>query len=863
MSILSIKMASMSLAPAIKPEHGSSPGPPRHVRKHSRYPTAAAPLPSFSFNPGNPSQEENVESENKENVSMVGSGHIRRPSKPLPLPDFSFNPGADLPVEKVPSPTHPILEEMALNQQRVSKSAKPAPLPAFTFNPGGSGANSPTKLEVDGERSVVGHRRGHSEFVGGKADGAQLVATSPSKQDSRSIGPPVSASGHGFRGHTHRRSQAISVSDIDTSDLIKQHALAKARAPSQPSTPQESAFSFPKPGPGHRYTASAARSPPGSPRRGASISSYRPRTVDFSEKVQVIPRPLSMISSETERSNSTIRGHSLSNSINSIASPGHPTEEALSTSMPHGDSIFNRRPNTADAALLLSKTDSIKDVDLLSMPKRPLSASNSPMLSTSGSPPLKKKHFWSAYGNESTPSPTPKEECNDPFESMSTSMTAVPSESHIRPKTAPERPSTHKRRKYHTWTAGIFSKKSKHRSSKKTKRTPTPPAMLRRDSDGLNEIFDTDDTIVLREDSPVATRTQSVTTPRDISFIMAPPSFDGPGQVIDLDAAFDPFTDDRRHSEDQSRSTTARIAKLHSSERRTVVDAFGVSHRRTESAPALSPVNRSGLFGMRSQGSNASLGEEVFDEQEEDNFLAHEEETKSHSAHHSSEALAQPIPRRQEDGLGLSNLSETVDSVVIVDVDADTEESRSSKSTIEAPVLLADDLPKRPATSPMAFAYPDPQLHYASSTEGRTTSASLISSPDVENMSFDMQTRHRRFGDHNIDSLRPSTDDLPSLSDSASSHVIPRASCSANVRPSLDHRSNSMFVPGSAKVSENWKRSSLASLNRLIPGSSHGSKLRLEDTATPADEKVKKKSNRISKLMKFWRSKEVDDKHDS
>lgn len=797
---------------------------------------------------------------------MIGAGHMRRLSKPIALPEFTFNPGVSIPVERTPSPTHPILEEMALNQQRVSKSAKPAPLPAFTFNPGAArGSLSPTKLESDAEPTKVNlHKRAGSEFVGGSAQGAQLVDASPIKHEPKPSGPPVSNSG--YRGHTHRRSQAISVSDIDTSDLIKQHALAKARAPSSPATPQETSFSFPRASSAHRHTPSNTRSPPGSPRRG-SVPGYRPRTVDFSDTVDVIPRPLSMISSETERSNSTIRGHSVTNSINSIASLAVPPlqsqpEAPEYNARPSFETVNDRRPNTADASLLLSSNTAKNDQNLLTMPKRPLSASGSPMVSSSGSPPLKKKqHFWSTHGNDPSPTPTPKIEQADPFEYKP--MTAQPIEKPpSRPKTAPERPSIKKRQKYHTWTAGIFSKKTKHRASKKSRRTPTPPALLRKDSDKVNEIFDTDDTVVLREDSPVSARRQPLLEQR---FSLPATSLaldDAYSPMIDLDTALDPPEDDRRHSDDHSRKTIAKIAKLHSSERRGVVDAFGVSHRRTESAPALSPVNRSALFGMRHHGSNASLSEEVFDEEEEDNFLAHEQETRHYSGSASIHADAHRVTPIPKSGLGLANLTSNTDDVVILDPDNHTEEEaedvRSSKSTLEAPTLMPDHLPKRPSTSPMPFAYPDPQLHYASSTEGRTTSASLISSPDADHVSFDTQSRTRRLGELNVDMIRPSTDDLPSLSDSASSNVYPHGSSIRNARPSLDKRSNSMFVPGTSRPYEGWKRSSLASFTRLIPGSSHGSKVKLDTVPGEGEEKTKKKSNRISKLMRFWRSKEAD-----
>ncbi|KAK5074811.1 hypothetical protein LTS08_005619 [Lithohypha guttulata] len=844
-------MASLSLSAPVEFESGFARGPPRHARKHSRHPTAAAPLPAFTFNPGSPSSKQDAAEAEKENMKEMegepldmGLGHMRRSSKPAPLPDFTFNPGADIPVQRTPSPSHPILEEMALNQQRVSKSARPAPLPAFTFNPSApTGSTSPTKLEVSNESSNgTGHRRGGSEFVGGKADGVQLITTSPSKHETKPSGPPVSSSA--YKGHTHRRSQAISISDIDTSDLIKQHALAKARNPSNPSTPQDGNFGFTRASPSHRYTPSTSRSPPESPQRGGSVSNYRPRTVDFSEKVDVIPRPLSMISSETERSNSTIRGHSVTNSF------------------PPAETATARRPNTADASFLLSDATSIKAEELHPVPKRPFSASGSPAVSQSGTLPPRKKHSWFPYGPDTTPTHTPKEEISNPFAFDSVDSRPAIDNAQTRTKTGSRRPSSLKHHKFYTWSVGVFPKKSKPHFKKKSRRSPTPPNLFRRDSDTLKDVFDADNTVVLREDSPVSARKQ-MTLKQQLPAPAPPesPSTELSRPVLDLDVAMDPFVDDRRFSEDHVRSTTARIAKLHSSERRATVDAFGVSHRRTESAPALSPVNRSALFGMRHQNSNASLSEDVFDEQEEDNFLAHEEEVKLHSNHQSTTSVNLPVPTEIEGGLGLSNIPSRVDGVVIVDSDneVDADDICSSKSTIGAPNMTVGSLPKRPATSPMPFTYPNPQSLYASSTEGRTTSASLISSPDVDHASFDLQARSRRFESH-TDSVRPSTEDLPSLSDSASSNAFTRASSSGRVRPSLEQRSNSMFVPGSSRIHENWKRSSLASLNRLIPGSSHGSKLRLEQVSCGDEEKTKKKTNRLSKLMKFWRSKESESK---
>jgi hypothetical protein len=423
-----------------------------------------------------------------------------------------------------------------------------------------------------------------------------------------------------------------------------------------------------------------------------------------------------------------------------------------------------------------------------------------------------------------------------------------------------------KKRKYHTWTSGIFSRKSAKRNAKAGKRVPTPPALIRRPSDRINEIFDSDDTVVLREPSPVAQRARPKSTPL---MTMAPPfptqapltPVEPSGPVLDLDFALV----DQNSADTPSRGAAARIAKLHSSERRGQVDAFGGFHKRSESAPAMQPVNRTSL-AMHRMGSNQSLSEEVFDEEEEDDFLARntsdnsETETIEQASKLPSQTQSEPATEQEPvlEGLGLAV---STDDVVIMDPETEllADPHRSSNATIEAPVLPEEV--KRPATSPMFFAYSAPHSHYASSTEGRTTSASMISSPDAEHVSFESFPRTRNFGETNNDFvLRGSNEDLPSLSDSISSGALPRMSSSANTRSSVEQRAQSVCVPGTSRSNQpTWKRASLASLNRLIPGSANGSKLKFETVAmepSTTEEKEKRKSNRLSKLMRFWRSKD-------
>ncbi len=362
--------------------------------------------------------------------------------------------------------------------------------------------------------------------------------------------------------------------------------------------------------------------------------------------------------------------------------------------------------------------------------------------------------------------------------------------------------------------------------------------------------------------------------------------------VLDLDAALGPFgSEEKLAGEDVvARGASSRISRLHSSERRGPTDVFGTFHRRAESAPQMVPVNRS-AFGVHRLGSSASIADDVFDEEEEDDFLANEKGSdgghatgtdtasaiwqSNEDAAHSTDLLDQPATDKDTEsdrslapsglGIGIAISHDATDNVAIVDAEDELahQPARSSNSTITPPIIPEDDNQKRPASSPMEFLYGAPQTTYASSTEARTATNSAISSPDAEHISFDKQPRLNRYtGEQSLDVvLRGSNDDLPSLTDSVSTGVVPRFSSSAGTRSSTEQRAVSFSGPTQAKSGHAWKRASLASLNRLIPGSTNGSKLRFEETAVPAEEeKTKKKTNRISKLVNFWRSKEKAEK---
>ena len=904
--------------PVISPVISSMSGSP-HRRKQSRNPNLP-PLPAFTFNPG-VSSEETPEPERAPSPThpileeMAARQESHRSSRPMPLPAFSFSPGATVEaaeISRTPSPTHPILEQMA--QTRLRRPSRPANLKDFNL---GQRSNelqqspSPTKSSIGEANPAIrsaGHRRRGSEFVGGGSDGSHLtsptmVSTSPSKTDHiRPQGPPVSSSGPGR--HRHRRSEAVSISGIDASELIKANAVSKHRAGSAPSTPsdpvQPSFFASENSprmspsvsGPNHRSVASSTRL------RRESAPGVRPR-VGFSDTVDVIPRPLSLISSETEGSGSTILfgTHSLTGSVNSFAAASPPPQSPPTFVISNEDGTPRRRPNTADAAspspLNFAKIDITTDED--SLTRRPASACASPCQSTSSaSPSSKKKNFWFGHSNNSSPKTTPSVEKTDPISALP-AFAPASSSPIVRPKTSPERSASIKKRKVRTWTGHLFSRKSRHLSSKpKGRRTLTPPLLTRRTSDQTNEIFDADDTIVLRN-SPSPDQQNKILSKLEPTCTKEPtpspvyryePDEHVPSPALDLDAALGPFGSEEKFSngENLPKGPSSRISRLHSSERRAPMDAFGSFHRRAESAPQMAPVNRN-AFGVHRLESSTSVGDDVFDEEEEDDFLANEklpdtatsitpDTAPSTQLTEGNDAPSlpsehQPVQRQAvsieqtvaKKGLGIASPHDVVDRVAIVDTEdiIESRPARASNSTIIAPIISEADLAKRPASSPMEFLYGAPQTSYASSTEGRTAASSAISSPDAEHISFDSQHRSNRYaGEQNLDVvLRASNDDLPSLTDSVSTGAMPRFSSSAGTRSSTEQRAVSVSGPTQAKSGQAWKRASLASLNRLMPGSANGSKLRFEETVVPAEvDKATKKTNRMSRLMHFWRSKE-------
>lgn len=336
--------------------------------------------------------------------------------------------------------------------------------------------------------------------------------------------------------------------------------------------------------------------------------------------------------------------------------------------------------------------------------------------------------------------------------------------------------------------------------------------------------------------------------------------------VIDLDAALGPFGSEERFQ--AANTSRAAWRRLHSAQ--IAGDAPNLYHRRAESAPHLPPVNRNS-FGFNRMSSNPSMAEEVFDEEEEDDYLAKKRagaespETPlkvpagvTHTGSKSHEVNLEATTPVTE-----SSHSAVDCAIAIVDEPDGIGHSgdRSSGSTILPPVT--DEITqKRPASAPMDFAFPTPKT-YASSGDGRSITTPATS-PEADHVSFDSQHRRstRYLQEPSNDNFRPgSTDDVPSLTDSVSTATghVPRISSSGNTCSSTDQRSASFSGLATWSSVRASKRASLVSLSRLLPGSSYSersSKLRFGESVENGEEqKEKRKSNRLSRLMSFWKPK--------
>ena len=380
--------------------------------------------------------------------------------------------------------------------------------------------------------------------------------------------------------------------------------------------------------------------------------------------------------------------------------------------------------------------------------------------------------------------------------------------------------------------------------------------------------------------------------------------------ILDLDAALGPFnTPVMGNAEDRTAASGFPIAKrrMHSSGITGGFAGPGMHyHRRAESAPEMAPVDHQ-AFGLQQLGSNSAMAD-VFEEDEEsdvpvsnpseadrlkedtvltglgvlivdvdhgDEKVPGQEERKADYRGLDnvdiSDAREQSVPDRMAQPPSVASEREAF-PVEIVDAAEEPRFSVVTKSSDEStitPRLSNDGLP-RPASAPLVLAFTNQRQYF----DNLQSTSSALSTPDFATTSFDvprLNTAHSSITDRTAWSssrdqgqhIGYSTDDVPSLTSSASTMISaypPQISTSATTRPPGERASSfTAAVPARTRPANAGKRSSLASLSRLVGGSyGEKSKLSIESRAQfeDLDKPEKKKGNRISRLIRFWKPKE-------
>lgn len=839
------------------------------------------------------------------------------------------------------------------------RSSRPS-LPAFSFNPGASSSQadngflspplSPPPSATMGSSSRPGghrHRRGGSEYVGGSIrDGDSIMSISPTNPESEPVpaGPPPSANRRGR--HAHRRSAALSSHDL--SIVLQPPGANSARrggsAPTSPApfNPKEapalpSPPTLPNPSEPERTVErpaganSQTNSGPAQPASEADKCAGRAR-VGFSETVEFIPRPLSLISNDTSSTVTAKPGHSVSGSISSLMSA--PTRAAVEkTSLDEAPPAAARdktesRPSTAGA--VLERTPSTLSAHAnQSSPRRrnsiPALVHSDAAVESPEPSPSKPPKRWSFFGLDPFTSSQPSR--SRPFTSSSAELASnedvsnewSPDDVSTAQAAKPPKASTPRKRKgkkptkkVKTWAGSILTRKSKPRAkSGKTSRPSTANLEDKRTEPMTEATTPTTPEITIMFDD-----SENGAAPRRPS-----PEEDSSYQMIDLDAALGPFNTPLPHNPEWEAAQKAAgnpKRRLHSAQKLRGFSGPGMHyHRRTESAPEMVPFEDS-RFGMPRFGSNSTMAD-VFEEDEEDedetgsstseSEVEKESDKEAPALEPSKETTPTPeaptkqlhpistgassgnIIRRRSSGwsdveepqsaplerTASSSHEEAVD-------DNDTVQFRTSNifqgnsspanSATPSPrrMLAARDLapvdvsplqlpavahaPVSPYSMSHGSSFPSPRSPMSVDAQRISTAPSSVN----EETSF----QSLLLGQPGPE-VRISADDVPSLS-STNSTMTRESVVTGNAQHQQKQQQQALprprpQRPASISTAFGRRRSSLASLSRLI-SSSHGERSKLSMEVPLDDEPDKKakskKTKRLSRLVQFWKGKEVE-----
>ncbi|RDL36789.1 Uncharacterized protein BP5553_06141 [Venustampulla echinocandica] len=641
--------------------------------------------------------------------SSPGLQSHRASNGPLPLPSFVF-PARAAPTS-APSSFSRATGRRPMSAIEVrgrgpsgrlnggdSDDAGTPELPAFSF---GASTNSPPPSPRS--RTIPSrpglHQRGTSEFIGG--DGAKtssngLMSTSPTKGDG--VLPPPTGFGppKGRRGHRHVRSAAISGHDL--SMILKPPTSPVAiRGNSAPCSPagdhdrQHSSFAGPanptmQPAEDGSNLATATES---STSTGSTpLKALNRARVGFSDNVEFIPRPLSIISSDSSSTITARQGHSVTNSMSSIISAGtaSPSSKDKRSMLSNSRTMMDSRPRTAEPILDRES----KQADDISTRRNsiPLLMDAVALSASAPSTPRSAKK-WTFFGHdsnsgESSPKSRPTsaestgkegklaklETLADPEIALSDIPIQSIEPSNSRRSSISRKPSK-KQKKVRTWAGSILSRKTRQRSQKKlNRRSPTPPHRSYASMDDPSN----SDVNQPEQQSPNQEPDNNIASWKPRKF---PPQEEAMSPMIDLDAALGPFNTPSSFGDDWE------VSQKGSTKKRAMHSAAGIGgfagpgmhyHRRAESAPEFENPR----FGLHRLGSSSTMAmEDVFEEDEEDEW----EDAKASS---DKEDSGNTLEDDDYPGLGIDIKIEGAEDVVADnDMDIDQDDVNSANRGVK------------------------------------------------------------------------------------------------------------------------------------------------------------------------------------
>lgn len=576
---------------------------------------------------------------------------------PAALPDFSFNPGN------------------SLSPESTNRRARPPPLPDFSFNPGVPPAIDSSRLSPSfashSPRTApnhVGHRRGGSEFVGGSlksGDPITLMSASPTKPESGFASPtlaPSSGPRRHQRGHSHRRSGAISSHDLSL--ILQASPNPSSRGSSAPASPASFHEQREFPNVTGEKTTEATATGVGNatteqedpvldkPSQSLPNLSPKPATrarVGFSDTLEFIPRPLSLVSTDTA---STVRpGHSVSGSISSIVSVANSTYLDRDSAAIMGGSIprtkASSRPSTAGAVLERTSSVNVANDGTVSPRRRnsililnDLAQTNPPV--SAMSTPTKTPKRWTFFGFDSfvtAGSPTKPRTSSTSSLEGARDRTALASSSdrvdtvgeletdHSFPIEEKKKSSNKRQKRVKTWAGSILTRRSKSRAqkSKARRRSQTPPISRFARDENLESDFPGPAYTISETDFESgpnwSTPSSSGIAKHRRAHLEDEPAY----PMIDLDAALGPFNTPTRDPQwdEAQRAGAPPKRQLHSAVGMRGFSGPGMHyHRRAESAPEMPPFEGA-RFGIHRFGSSSTMAD-VFEEDEEDDDVTAE-----------------------------------------------------------------------------------------------------------------------------------------------------------------------------------------------------------------------------------------------